>query len=130
MGGIFQNTLCIFTLNKLSMKPFVFELKETPSVDILDYSAIAYDSSLNLSIVIATGKPAINSLLLDTETFTRAGQEGSDSDKDAIATLLDTETRTYTRTEASDSDKDVRNISMLLDTSTITESRESVDQDK
>lgn len=112
------------------MRPLALQFKETPTNENLDFSLIEYDEQLNLSVNKKTRQPAIDSLEMDTETFTKADRESSDSDHDAINMLLDTETRTYTEREESDSDCDRISIQALMDTTTITESREDVDQDK
>lgn len=88
------------------MKLFSLQFKESPTTESLDYSLIEYDPIQNLSVNKVTRQPAIDSLKLDTETFTKTQGENSDSDNNNhIAILLDTETRTFTRTEASDSDR-------------------------
>lgn len=112
------------------MRPLVFQFKETPTSKNLDYSLIEYDEQLNLSVNKKTKQPAIDSLTMDTETFTKANRESSDSDRDVISMLMDTETRTYTEREEADSDYDSRSMQALMDTTTITESREDIDQDK
>jgi len=112
------------------MKPLAFQFKETPTSENIDYSLIEYDEQLNLSINKKTGQPAIETLTMDTETFTKAIGESSDSDRDSNSILMDTETRTYTRTEDADSDRDRQSMQALMDTTTITESREDSDQDK
>lgn len=112
------------------MNPLAFQFKETPSSENLDYSLIEYDEQLNLSVNKMTRQPAIDTLTMDTETFTKARGESSDSDNNGFGILMDTETRTYTKTEESDSDNNIRSIQILMDTTTITESREAVDQDK
>ncbi|MFT3845302.1 MAG: hypothetical protein QM725_09630 [Lacibacter sp.] len=87
------------------MNLFFLQFKETPKLENLDYSLIEYDPTQNLSVNKITRQPAIDSLKLDTETFTKSQGENSDSDNNnQIAILLDTETRTFTRTEVSDSD--------------------------
>jgi hypothetical protein len=88
------------------MKLFALQFKESPTIENSDYSLIEYDSVQNLSVNRITRQPAIDSLKLDTETFTKTQGEDSDSDNNnRIAMLLDTETRTFTRTEGSDSDR-------------------------
>lgn len=112
------------------MRPLIFEFKESPNGENLDYSLIEYDNSLNLSVNRMTGKPAIETINLETETFTKTQGEGADSDRDGLSMLMDTETRTFTHSEASDSDKDRMSLVTLMATTTITESSEATDQDK
>jgi len=111
------------------MKPFIFEFKEVPTGDTIDYSIVEYDDTLNLSVHKVSKQPAIEMLSMQTETFTKTQGEGADTDKSALTLQMDTETGTYTRTETSDSDKDRRHLQMLIDTSTLTERTESTDQD-
>jgi len=112
------------------MKPLIFEFKESPTGEALDYSLIEYDKRLNLSVNKLTGQPAIETINLETETFTKTQGEGADSDRDGLSMLMDTETRTFTHSEASDSDKDRTALQNLMDTTTLTESSEATDQDK
>ncbi|HYV90913.1 MAG TPA: hypothetical protein VE978_03985 [Chitinophagales bacterium] len=115
------------------MKPFAFQFKEIPTKENLDYSLIEYDEQFNLSVIKTTRQPAIDTLTMDTETFTKAQGESSDSDDDGIRILMDTTTATYSPPvgkEDSDSDSERGNIQSLMDTTTITESREDVDQDR
>ena len=112
------------------MKPLAFQFKETPTRENFDYSLIEYDEQLNLSVNKKTRQPAIDTMTMDTETFTKASGESSDADNNGISMLMDTETRTYTQAEESDSDRDRRSIQALMDTTTITESREDIDQDR
>ena len=112
------------------MRPLIFEFKENPiDNEILDYSLIEYDKELNLSINKLTRQPAIDTLNLETHTFTKAQCEGSDSDIDLIGKLMDTETRTYTKSEMSDRDYDRMALQNLLDTSTSTRASEITDKD-
>ncbi len=87
------------------MKLLTFQFKESPSIEDSDYSSIEYDESQNLTVNKKTRRPAIESLTLDTETFTKTQGEGSDSDNSNLAILLDTSTSTFTRTEGTDSDR-------------------------
>ncbi|HXC03375.1 MAG TPA: hypothetical protein VNZ86_01410 [Bacteroidia bacterium] len=115
------------------MNPLSFQFRETPTAQELDYSIIEYSDRLNLSVDKKTGKPAIDILMLDTQTYTKSGWEDSDSDDSGVRMLLDTTTQTYsTPLGKEDSDNDNHRISLqaLLDTTTITESREDIDQDK
>lgn len=112
------------------MCPLAFQFKESPTKETLDYSLIEYDEQLNLSVNKKTKQPAIDTLTMDTETFTKANGEGSDSDDNGVRFLMDTETRTFTEAEEADNDRDRRNIQALMDTTTITESREAIDQDR
>lgn len=112
------------------MKPLIFEFKENPIGETQDYSVIEYDDMLNLSVNKLTGQPAIETINLETETFTKTNGESADSDRDGLSMIMDTETRTYTYSEASDSDKDRNALLTLMDTTTLTESSETTDQDK
>jgi hypothetical protein len=137
------------------MKPLIFQFKESPKDTALDYSLIEYNETLNLSISKATGRPAIDVLSMDTETFTKSEEEVSDADSDRISALMDTVTNTrmeeeetdsddyrlrtlmdtitktsYDELEVSDSDRDRIAMQMLMDTSTRTEAVETTDEDK
>lgn len=109
------------------MKPIIFEFLEKPSETEFDYSVIEYDNELNLSVDKTTRLPAIDSLNMETETFTKTGGEASDSDADF---QMDTATRTYTEMEATDSDANIHSLIQLMGTSTLTESSEAVDSDE
>jgi len=112
------------------MNPLILKFKEVPVEETLDYSAIIYDEELNLSICKNTKQPAIETIRMDTETFTKAGNEESDSDCNLNNIFMDTETRTLTSKEESDSDSDLFTLKILMDTTTFTrESKESTDQD-
>ncbi len=111
------------------MKPLIFEFRENPIGEAQDYSLIEYDDNLNLSVNKLTGQPAIDSVNLETETFTKTQGEGADSDRSGVSILMDTETRTFNRSEASDSDKDRMVLQNLIATTTLTESSETADQD-
>lgn len=112
------------------MRPLIFEFKETPTGETLDYSLIEYDNILNLSVNKVSREPAINSINLATTTSTRNNQESSDSDKDGINIMMDTVTHTFNQTESSDDDKGgAIAIANLMDTTTLTKSTETSDQD-
>lgn len=114
------------------MKPLIFEFKEAPIGESIDYSLIEYSPELNLSINKNTGRPAIEALDMETETFTKATGEGSDSDRDDVHMLMDTSTRTFTELESSDSDNDLpkKSFTSLLDTTTLPEGVQPADDDK
>ncbi|MBZ5857323.1 hypothetical protein [Flavihumibacter profundi] len=112
------------------MRPLIFEFKENPTGEPQDYSLIEYDDTLNLSINKFTGQPAIDTVNLETETFTKTQGESADSDRSGLSMLMDTETRTFTHSESSDSDKDRMALQNLMATTTLTESSETADQDK
>jgi hypothetical protein len=112
------------------MKPFIFQFKEYPIEEPLDYSMIEYSTSLNLSIDKRTGRPAIGEFNMQTETFTKTNGEQTDSDNNYNMTSLETETMTFLNNESSDSDKNTLSIQALLDTTTATRSIESSDQDR
>lgn len=108
------------------MKPITFEFLEKPSETEFKYSVIEYDNELNLSVDKTTRLPSIDSLNMETETFTKTGGEASDSDSDF---QMDTATRTYTQLESTDSDADIHSLIQLMETSTLTETSEVVDSD-
>ncbi len=112
------------------MRPLIFEFRENPIGEAQDYSLIEYDDNLNLSVNKLTGQPAIDTVNLETETFTKTQSEGADSDRSGLNLLMDTETSTFTHSEASDSDKDRMTLQNLMATTTLTESSETTDQDK
>lgn len=109
------------------MKPITFEFLEKPLGTDFDYSIIEYDNELNLSVDKTTRLPAIDSLNMETETFTKTGGEASDSDSNF---QMDTATRTYTQLESTDSDADIHSLIQLMGTSTLTKSSEAVDSDE
>lgn len=112
------------------MRPLVFQFLASPSEKVLDHSMIEYDANQNLSVIKNTQIPAITFANMDTETFTRTQVESSDSDRPDIDCLIDTATHTLVNAEQVDSDQGIGDILALMDTSTITESAETVDQDK
>lgn len=109
------------------MKPITFEFLEQPSQPDFDYSVIEYDNELNLSIDKITRLPAIDSLVMETETFTKTDGEATDSDSDF---QMDTATRTFTQLEATDNDADIYSLIQIMGTSTLTETNETVDSDE
>lgn len=112
------------------MKPLILQFEELPNDKSHDYSLIEYSEVFNLSINKKTGAPAIETASLETETFTKAGGEGSDSDRDGFDPMMITQTGTYANTESSDSDQDITSILSLLETQTATrEYMESSDSD-
>ena len=146
--------------NNKNIRPLILEFAETPTMQNLDFSLIEYSRKQNLSVLKGTEKVAVTYANLNTETFTKANQEPTDSDNDLrrqvksllntstetrtiqepsdndtdrrqqIKYLLDTRTETLTRQEASDSDSDLSSLIRLMDTQTITESQEPTDADK
>lgn len=113
------------------MKPFIFEFKELPTETNVDYSQVEYDPSLNLSIHRQTGLPAIESVNLETDTFTKTEGEGADTDKNGLQMLVETQTVTLVNSEATDSDKDRFLLKQLVDTTTATRTTaEATDQDR
>ena len=111
------------------MRPLIFEFKENPTGQVQDYSLIEYDENLSLSVNKLTGQPAVDSINLETETFTKTQGESSDSDRDAVSILMDTATMTLVHSEASDDDKGKSIFQNLVDTAILAESTESVVQD-
>jgi hypothetical protein len=135
------------------MRPLIFDFLEETTNQILE-NPFEYSSELNLSIDKETRQPAIDYHSLDTQTFTKAGEEPTDSDHNLTRSYLDTQTDTLNRLESSDSDQDIRSASLLdtmtgtrtndecddsdsqlrnfravLDTQTLTESKETTDSD-
>jgi hypothetical protein len=109
------------------MKPLIFQFKETPKGESLDFSGIEYDTTLNLSVSKITRQPAIDNAEVGTETFTRQN-ETSDSDFNSINILMDTETATKSDEGI---DSDANRFGMLMDTATDTfVSSEDSDSDK
>ncbi|TWI87852.1 hypothetical protein LX66_1924 [Chitinophaga japonensis] len=101
----FNSRTCFVHQNLYTMKPFIFQFKERPNGEPLDFSSIVYDKELNLNIDKLTGIPVVLSRMMATETGTKTHGENSDSDRDFTASMA-TMTGTFTKTEASDSDKD------------------------
>ena len=115
------------------MRPLILEFAETPPMQNLDFSLIEYSRKKNLSVIKGTETAAVTYANMDTETFTKANQEPSDSDNDLrrqVKLLLDTRTDTFTEQEPSDNDADRNSLMRLMDTQTITESVEPTDADK
>lgn len=103
------------------MRPVIFEFKEIPMAEPLDFSSIEYDENLNLSVDKSTGLPAIDQLQVGTETFTRT-DEVSDTESSRLYELMATET--FTKVGGEESDPDTPGISLLMATETITTSRD------
>lgn len=117
------------------MEPLILSFKESPNDQRPDFSIVEYSKDLNLSVLKATGKPAIEYLNLGTETFTKSKGEGSDTDRGSDNTIFDsivnTTTGTRTKEESTDSDYSyIDSLRMLLDTTTITEAIEGTDIDR
>lgn len=115
------------------MKPLILKFAEKPELQSLDYSMIEYSHTKNLSVLKNTDISAISIANMDTETFTKAETEPTDSDYDfryKIKRLMDTRSDTYTVGEQSDTDDNQRSIKLLMDTQTITESVEPTDSDR
>lgn len=100
------------------MKPFIFQFRECPTSESTDLSLLSYDSSLNLSVDAKTGTPAISSLNMATETFTKTQGEDADSDYDTMTRMMGTETVTLVNHEGLDDDRNRLTLAMLLGTST------------
>lgn len=98
------------------MNPLIFQFKETPSADNLDFSNIEYDATLNLNVDKQTRRPAIDELRSGTETFTRMN-EGTDSDKNVLGPMMATCTATKVSEE---SDIDPFVLSLVMATETVT----------
>ena len=115
------------------MRPLILEFAETPKMMDLNFSLIEYSKKKNLSVMKGTETAAITYASMDTETFTKANQEPSDSDNELrrqVKYLLDTRTDTFTEQEPSDNDADRSSLMRLMDTQTITESVEPTDADR
>jgi hypothetical protein len=87
------------------MRPFIFNFKETPSIENLDLTLIEYSDTLNLNVDIISNLPAIEQLSLATETFTKEFGEASDSDRNNLNLGLVTQTHTFAQSEGSDEDE-------------------------
>ena len=111
------------------MKPLILEFQELPTGKSHDYSMIEYNDELNLNIDRNTGLPAIDSLSMETETFTKADGEGADTDRNGFNSLLITETGTKDDGEDSDSDKNGFDAMMVTETGTYA-SLEGSDSDR
>lgn len=112
------------------MNPLLFQFKETPVDESIDFSQVEYDKKLNLSVNNLTGRPAIAEIELGTETFTRVTGEATDSDfaGSNIGALMATETHTKSG-EGVDSDRD--RFGAIMETATTTMvSTEGTDSDK
>jgi hypothetical protein len=140
------------------MNHIILQFAETPDQEVLDLSMVEYDRDLNLNVIKGTKIPAVTFADLATSTATKTSGEGVDSDKDfrsnisqmmgtstqtrvrnessdndpskTLMTMLDTSTKTFTKTEESDSDKNLRDLAYLSATRTLTESSETLDNDK
>lgn len=121
------------------MKPLILQYAETPNGKPLDFSLVEYSSEQNLTVLKNSNIPAVKFMPLDTNTFTKAKGEASDSDDQQLSlinelkSILDTGTKTRT-IEESDSDNQmtlqVEALRSLLDTKTVTlVSTEEVDSD-
>lgn len=140
-------------------KHLILEFAEIPEQENIDFNIIEYDEKLNLNVVKGTKIPAVTFSHQDTQTFSKGGNEGTDSDTDLqnnismmletstqtrrineetdsdptyskLTTMLDTTTQTFVHTEVSDSDKNFHDLQFLSDTRTLTESSEALDSDK
>ncbi len=140
------------------MKHLLLHLAEEANQEPIDTSLIEYDHNLNLNVLKSTSIPAVIFDNQATETFTKGGFEGTDSDQDVqskidiilgtstqtraqnessdndknnqLELMLDTRTKTFTNTEASDDDKNFTALQYVVDTRTLTESLEVTDSDK
>ena len=54
------------------MKPLIFDFKEKPTNQGMDFSLVEYSDKFNLTVVRGTEQPAINILSMDTVTMTKA----------------------------------------------------------
>ncbi|SHM98596.1 hypothetical protein [Mucilaginibacter sp. OK098] len=143
------------------MRPFVYQFLEKP-INILEKGSqlIEYSADLNLSVLKGTNHPAIQLPQLGTTTFTKADDEGTDSDINRSAkTAYDqltthtftrnqlesgdsdfnetinriralTDTNTLTLVNAETSDSDAHRLFQMLSTQTFTEAKEATDSDK
>lgn len=110
------------------MKPLIFEFLEEPTTQVIE-NPFEYSAAQNLSVDKKTKQAAIEYASLDTNTFTKAGDEPSDSDYNLTRAYMDTLTGTLNYDETSDNDNDIRSLKAILDTQTLTESKESTDSD-
>lgn len=112
------------------MKPLLYHFKEHPSIDNTEDAPVEYNHVLNLTVLKGTDIPVVNFSSCDTETFTKASMEGSDSDNDFKSYVFDTSTHTRSNKEGVDSDNETMKIARLIDTTTLTETQETSDQDR
>lgn len=143
------------------MRPFIYQFLEEPSNFIAkDENLLEYSNDLNLSVLKGTNHPAIQLHQIGTSTFTKAEQEGSDSDINrGVKAVLNhvithtftrnqvesgdsdfnetvnrvralTETRTATFVSKETSDSDNNRLFQMLSTQTFTEAKEDTDADK
>ena|SRR5674476_229399 len=115
------------------MRPLILEFVEEPNCIQFDDSIIEYSEKKNLTVLKGTEVAAISQLNMETQTFTKAQGEPSDSDADLCNELkirMNTETFTRTLSEPSDSDRDISSLNIFMGTRTITESVEPTDSDK
>lgn len=117
------------------MKSLILEYKTPPKS--INTSAILneieYSKELNLTVLKKDKKPAILEAQMETNTFTKADGEASDSDHDLFSDLkihLETSTITLVEGESTDSDPFHNNLALLLETKTLTEATEDTDSDK
>jgi hypothetical protein len=134
MSGRLLDSILGLTLTLQYMKKnFLLQFAETPTRGSIDHELVEYSNSLNLTVLKGTNIPAVTFSDQATETFTKAGGEGTDSDHDlqsGISRLSGTETNTYHAREGSDSDPRLKIIFEMIATQTVTETREETDTDR
>ncbi len=99
------------------MRPLIFEFTESPGRDESPFVIFDYDERLCLNVDKSTGRPAVDLLLLGTETFTKTYEE-TDSDKQNLEMVLST--ATATRVTGEDSDEDPSRMAVFMATETFT----------
>lgn len=94
------------------MEPLILKFRETPTENDLKYDEVEYSSKLNLTVLKGTEDPAVDFLKMETETFTKAQGEGSDTDKSGVGRklrlLMETMTETHAQLEGTDKDPSTR----------------------
>jgi hypothetical protein len=118
------------------MKPLILNFTTSPSKKNTDEAEMEYSEELNLTVIKGSLQPIIAITHLETQTNTRVGGEGADSDPTGsrFKNQLDTSTQTLNGTEGSDSDPVTNTrtkfLRKMVDTKTLTEGREDSDSDK
>jgi hypothetical protein len=90
-------------------KPLIFQYLETSEKDQSHQESYEYSSALNLNVIKGSDQPAVYAASLDTDTFTKAQVDSSETDDDFKSTLihlLDTNLNTRSQIDDTGSDDD------------------------
>ena len=101
------------------MKPLILQYTQKPNEANFNLHSIRYSTELSLSVCAQTGRPAIDSFNMSTQTLTRTNNEDSDSDNDR-ASMMGTMTKTSYQLEGTDDDANFIAIKSLMATGTVT----------